>query len=118
MSEFVVKDSGKRVDFPSGMRRDVDEDKPIYTLIDRAFLKRIALHLAKGAKKYGRNNWQLANSAEELQRFEDSAFRHLIQWLDGEEDEDHVAAIVFNLMCAEYVKRKMRRERTTNVNHG
>ena len=106
-NHFVVNDSGKRIYYPSGMRRDVQEGKPIYTLIDADFLYRLAMHLTKGAEKYGRENWRLANSEEELQRFKDSALRHMFQWLAGETDEDHMAAVAFNLAAAESVKRKL-----------
>jgi Domain of unknown function (DUF5664) len=106
----IVKDSGKRIDYPSGMRRDVADDKPRYDLIDRTFLKRIAIHLMLGAKKYGENNWQLANSFDEYNRFRASAFRHFMQWMNGEDDEDHMAAVAFNLAAAEYVKEKLKRE--------
>ena len=34
-SGFVVKDSGVREDFDSGMRRDTEEGKPDYTLLPR-----------------------------------------------------------------------------------
>jgi hypothetical protein len=110
MSDFVVKDSGKRINYPSGMRRDVQDGKPDYTLIYVPFLKRIALHLGKGLIKYGRDNWKLANSTEELQRFKGSALRHMVQWQEGQTDEDHMAAVCFNLMCAEYVKEKLEKE--------
>lgn len=105
---FVVKDSGQRQEYASGMRRDTTEGKPLYILLPRAFLKRFAMHLTKGAEKYGRDNWTLANSQEELDRFKDSAFRHFIQWLDGETDEDHMAAVAFNLAAAEHVKEKLK----------
>ena len=35
---FLTKDSGKRKDFESGMRRDTQENKPRYDLIDKDFL--------------------------------------------------------------------------------
>jgi hypothetical protein len=105
--EFMVKDSGKRMDYQSGMRRDTTEGKPMYSLIDRTFLYRLAMHLTRGAEKYGRDNWRLADSQEELDRFKDSAFRHFMQWLNGDEDEDHMAAIAFNLFAAEYVKSRL-----------
>lgn len=105
--KFITKDSGKRVDFPSGMRRDTQDEKPRYDLIDRSMLTRWADLMARGAEKYGEANWTLANSPEELQRFKASAFRHLIQWLQGEDDEDHAAAILFNIAAAEHVKAKL-----------
>lgn len=108
--KFVVKDSGIREEYESGMRRDTQEGKPDYTLIDIPFLTRIAVHLGKGAIKYGENNWKLANSRAEFRRFQKSAFRHLIQWLMGEADEDHMSAVCFNLMAAEYVKGRIKDE--------
>jgi hypothetical protein len=110
MPQFVVKDSGVREEYASGMRRDTQEGKPDYTLIDISFLTRLAEHLGKGAIKYGENNWRLANSEEELRRFHKSAMRHHMQWENGETDEDHAMAIVFNIMCAEYVKLRLETE--------
>ena len=105
--KFVVKDSGVRQEYASGMRRDTQEGKVNYRLIHIPFLKRLAIHLGKGMVKYGRDNWKLANSPEELERFEDSAERHLMQWLSGEVDEDHAMAVVFNIMAAEYVRDRL-----------
>lgn len=110
MPDFVVKEAPDRANYPSGMNRGSQKGKPNYNLIDKEFLKRIAEHLTKGAEIYGRDNWRMANSEEELQRFEDSAHRHLMQYLNRELDEDHAAATVFNLMCAEYVRTKLEEE--------
>ena len=114
--QFVVKDSGVREDYPSGMRRDTQEGKPDYTLIDIDFLTRLAVHLGKGAIKYGEDNWRLANSEAELKRFKKSAWRHLMQWLKGKVDEDHASAVVFNIMAAEYVKEKIGSDTDVDVN--
>lgn len=110
--EFETKDSGKRVDFPSGMRRDTDEGKPRYDLIDEPMLTRWAELMARGAQKYGVRNWEKANSEEELERFKASGFRHFIQWIRGDQDEDHAAAILYNVAAAEYVKRRINESRT------
>lgn len=107
MSEFITKDSGKREEFTSGMVRDTQDDKPRYDLIDRAFLKRWAELMARGAKKYGENNWRKAAGEAELRRFQASATRHLFQWLDGDLSEDHAAAVAFNLAGAEMVKERL-----------
>lgn len=107
--KYKTKDSGERVDFPSGMRRDTDKGKPRYDLIDEPMLTRWAELMARGADKYGEDNWKLANSEEELKRFKASGFRHFIQWIRGDEDEDHAAAILYNVAAAEYVKRKLER---------
>ena len=104
---FITRDSGQREEYASGMVRDTQDGKPDYTLIDRAFLKRWADLMVRGAKKYGRENWRHADSPAELERFEASALRHMMQWLDGEGDEDHAAAVAFNLAAAEYVKSRL-----------
>ena len=109
---FTVKDSGVRKEYKSGMVRDTQEGKPNYNLIDKDFLKALAQHLTLGMAKYGRDNWKNANSEEELLRFQDSAFRHMMQWLNGEVDENHMAATVFNLMAAEYVKGRLNNEQS------
>lgn len=111
---FVTKDSGQRMDYPSGMRRDVQTGKARFDLIfpegvpyQDQLLTRFAELLMRGAEKYGENNWQLANSEEELRRFKASALRHMIQWHCGETDEDHATAVIFNLMAYENTKRKL-----------
>lgn len=103
-----IKDSGKRQEFNSGMVRDVDDDKVDYTLaLDGPMFERYAQHLTEGAKKYAKRNWMKAASGEERDRFIESAVRHFIQWLRGETDEDHAAAIFFNINGAEYVNDKL-----------
>jgi len=113
MGGFTTKDSGERQEYPSGMRRDAQTGKPDFALLlqdgvpyDAQMLTRWAALMARGAEKYGRRNWQLADSAEELDRFKASAFRHFLQWITGEVDEDHAAAVFFNVTAAEYVRNQ------------
>lgn len=113
MSGFVVKDGGQRQEFPSGMVRESQDGKIDYRrVLDGPMLDRWAEHLSKGAVKYpdsapGVANWTLAEGAMELGRFQSSAFRHFVQWLRGDADEDHAAAVFFNVNGAEYVKGRM-----------
>lgn len=58
------------------------------------------------------NNWQLAFSIEEMNRFKASAFRHFVQWWRGDNDEDHAAAVFFNISAYEYVKERINGTRT------
>lgn len=103
--DFVVKDSGAREQYESGMVRDTAEGKADYTLIlDGPMLDRWAEHMTKGAVKYAPRNWMRAEGDAELERFKQSALRHLLQWLRGDIDEDHAAAVIFNINGAEYVK--------------
>lgn len=111
MSDFVVKDSGKREEFSGGMVRDVEESKTDYTLVlDGPMFERWAVHLTKGAKKYAARNWMKAEGEVELERFKRSALRHFLQWFRGENDEDHASGCYFNINGAEYVKERIRKE--------
>ena len=105
--KFITKDSGKRVEFKSGMRRDTNEGKARYDLVYEPMLTRWAELMARGAEKYGENNWMLANSEEEMTRFKASAARHFVQWLRGDVDEDHASAVFFNVSAVEMLKEKL-----------
>jgi hypothetical protein len=105
---FTIKDSGERHQFDSGMVRDVTEGKTDFTLIlDGPMLKRWAEHMTRGAAKYSKRNWMQAAGEAELDRFKESAFRHFMQYMEGHTDEDHAAAVMFNINGAEYVRGKM-----------
>ena len=109
MSAFTVKDSGQRHEFDSGMVRDVTEGKTDYSLVlDGPMFERWAVHLTKGAVKYDKRNWMKAEGDAERDRFRESAFRHFLQWYRGDTDEDHAAAIIFNVNGYEYVTGKRR----------
>ena len=105
--KYITKDSGKRVDFDSGMRRDIQEGKPRFDLCYLPLFKRWAELMERGAIKYGERNWEKANSEKELIRFKASAFRHFIQWIEDEDDEDHAAGTIFNIAAVEMLKEKM-----------
>lgn len=96
------------------MKRDVQDDKPRHDLLIHSdvryadqFLTRMADLAARGAKKYGERNMELASGQAELDRFKASAFRHFMAWICGEVDEDHSAACAWNLMMHENTKAKM-----------
>ncbi len=112
---YETKDSGKRESYDSGMQRDVQDDKPRYDLLIHSdvgyadqFLTRMAALAARGSIKYGDRNAEKASGQAELDRFRSSAFRHFMQWICGETDEDHAAATAWNLMMWENTQAKMR----------
>jgi len=117
LSEFTVKDSGARREFDSGMVRDTAEGKINFLLILPGPMKRRwAAHLTKAEAKYppiapGVANWTQADGPEELLRARESAARHFESWLNGERDEDHAAALFFNVNLVEYVEEKMAAEK-------
>lgn len=109
--EFTVKDSGARESFDSGMVRDTEEGKIDYSLVlDGPMFKRWADHLTKGAKKYAPRNWMKASGQEEYDRFKRSFLRHAVAYLEGERDEDHAAAMIFNINGMEYVREQVAQE--------
>lgn len=112
--KFDTKDSGRRDSYRTGMVRDTNDGKARFDLIlvenlpyEEQFITRLAMLLTRGAKKYEARNWEKASTHEELARARESAFRHLMQYLCGDRDEDHAAAVVFNLMEAELVEYRL-----------
>lgn len=119
---FKTKDSGERKEFETGMQRDTNKGKPRYDLIipllsKSPMLERWAHLLARGADKYTERNWEKAETKEELARFKESAFRHFMQWFMNDEEEDHGAAVMFNIQGAEYVKERLSNKVNKNVGH-
>ena len=110
---FTIKDSGVRYTFDSGSLRDTTDDKINWANVANGpMLERWAVHLTNGAKKYpdtapGVPNWTLINTEAERIRYRESAFRHFMQWYRGDSDEDHAAAVFFNINGVEYVKGRL-----------
>lgn len=106
-NDFVVKGGADRVELAGGMVRSSSADKTDYTLaFDGVMLQRWAEHLTKATKppaSYPKRNWLKAgrgtpeDKAATLERYRESAARHFIQWLQGKQDEDHAAAVFFNI---------------------
>jgi hypothetical protein len=114
MNEFETKDSGERLQFSSGMVRDINSDKTRWGLLmplnhpGKSMLQRWAELLTRGARKYEARNWEKASSEEEYLRFKESAANHFFKWWFGlEPEEDHAAAVFFNIEGAEYTKGRM-----------
>ena len=91
-----LPDSGKRSEFETGSVRDACEGKGIPSLIPVSALRAVAKRFEDGAIKYGRDNWK---KGQPLSRYVDSINRHLWDYLDGCEKEDHLGAVIWNAMC-------------------
>lgn len=114
LAGYVTKDSGVRAEYASGMVRDTQDGKPRFGLTmprdvpySEQLLTRFAELMGRGAAKYSARNWELGSGEAELERARESALRHLFQWYHGETDEDHAAAVLFNLTSAEYYKWRL-----------
>jgi len=96
--------------YESGMLREDKGYKIDFTLaVDGPMFERYAIHMTNGAKVHGARNWMQAKGVAELIDFQAGAFRHMVQYIRGDTDEDHAAAIIFNLNGAELCKEKLRR---------
>jgi len=122
VTAYQTKDSGKREKFDSGMVRDTQEGKARFDLLipegvpyKDQMLTRFAELMTRGAGKYGERNWEKANGEVELARAKSSALRHMMQYIMGETDEDHAAAVLFNILEAETVRSKIERAEAKSV---
>jgi hypothetical protein len=82
--------------FKGGAQRDNRMGKGRFDLISPFALSRIAAVYEKGAKFHGDRNWE---KGIPFSRCLDSAFRHMIQYLMGKKDEDHLAQACWNLIA-------------------
>lgn len=67
----------------------------VYPDPETAFLE-LSKHFEDGAKKYGDNNWQ---KGIPVSAYMDSAPRHYLKWLRGDDDEPHDRAFMWNIVC-------------------
>jgi len=95
--EFAeVADSGARQEFSTGSVRDTRAGKGRYDLLPPLAIRRLAQHYENGAVKYGDRNWE---KGQPQSRYMDSALRHLFSYLDGQRNEDHLAAAAWNVFA-------------------
>jgi hypothetical protein len=99
----MIKDSGERTTFESGAVRDMHEGKGRFDLIPMCVLIRLAKHYENGCIKYGEHNWEKGIPAHS---FADSAMRHFVKYMDGQNDEDHLIAAIWNLFGLAWTEEK------------
>jgi len=112
---MFVKDSGHKETYNTGAQRDNPEKKGRFDLMSTQGLLRLARWYELGAKKYTDRNWE---KGIPIGRCVDAAMRHLIKYLAGCDDEDHLAAVawnVFAIMFYEYYNKDMQDLPTWNT---
>jgi hypothetical protein len=57
----------------------------------------VAKHYEEGAKKYNERNWEIGIP---LHCYIDSAVRHYLKWVRGDDDEPHARAFLWNILGA------------------
>lgn len=98
-----IKDSGERTEFQTGAVRDMHEGKGRFDLLPMCVLLRLARHYENGCQKYGDRNWEKGIPCHS---FADSAMRHLVKYMDGQTDEDHLIAAIWNLCGLAWTEEK------------
>lgn len=83
-------------DFGTGSIRDSQKGKTRYDLISPIFLTRLAVWCTLGAIKYSPRNWE---KGQPLHQYVASLWRHLMAFMEGKDDEDHLAACAWNIMA-------------------
>lgn len=92
-----------RVISETGASRSNQTGKGRYDLIPPCAMKRLALRYEGGAVAHGDRNWEQGMSAS---RCYGAAIRHLNQWSDGEVDEDHLGAAMWNVAALMFAEDK------------
>ena len=65
----------------------------------------VSIHFEEGAKKYGgENNWQ---KGIPVRCYINSAVRHYLKYLRGDDDERHDRAFVWNILCCIWTCERM-----------
>lgn len=93
----MIKDSGERREFMTGAKRDMAIGKGRMDLLPWAAIIEVSKHCEAGALKYGEHNVDKGIPTSSLC---DSACRHLAKHIDGQKDEPHLVAAVWNLLWA------------------
>lgn len=64
----------------------------------------VSIHYRDGCEKYGERNWE---KGLPIHSYMDSGIRHLLKYLDGQTDENHGRAFVWNMLCAVWTMQHM-----------
>ena len=81
--------------FATGAVRGSQKGKGRYDLISTFAMRRLAGVLERGAARYGDRNWE---KGIDTMRHIDSLKRHLDQYIENQDDEDHLAHMLANAM--------------------
>lgn len=100
---MTLKDSGDRTQFETGAVRDMHVGKGRFDLLPMCVIHRLARHYEAGCVKYGDRNWEKGIPAHS---FADSAMRHIVKYMDGQTDEDHLIAAIWNLCGLAWTEEK------------
>ena len=90
----VLRDDGVREVYEGGGQRDRIEER--FDLIPPTAMMAVAKAMAQGARRYGDYNWQ----GLPMENILNHAMRHIVLYMEGDRDEDHLGHAAANLMMA------------------
>lgn len=93
MEKSSLPDTGERREFQTGAVRDASNGKGHFHSIPPIALRKMAQRFEDGAAKYAKNNWM---KGIPLSAYVDSINRHLLAIQEGQTDEDHYGALIWN----------------------
>ena len=75
--------------------REDKSQKPDLTYVGLMYeaFSRVMARFMMGEQKYARANWR---NCEDPQTYKESFIRHALQYINGQNDEDHLAAAIAN----------------------
>ena len=105
----TLPDSGSRSSFNTGAVRDAMAGKGLPSRIPPIAIRKIAKRFEDGAIKYpdGEHgpNWM---QGIPLSRYYDAMLRHLMQWGEDDQSEDHLGAIGWNMAAASWTEQQIK----------
>ena len=90
----VLRNDGDREVYEGGGQRDRIEER--FDLIPPTAMMAVAKAMAQGARRYGDYNWQ----GLPIENILNHAMRHIVLYMEGDRDEDHLGHAAANLMMA------------------
>lgn len=100
-----LADSGKRKQFATGAVRDGGTGKGAFHLLPIFGVLAGALQMERGAIKYAPRNWE---KGLPLSTFVNSAIGHILRHTAGFDDEPHLDAAIWNLMCLAETQQRIK----------
>ena len=91
--------------FEGGSFRERTPGRGIYACMPMCGLKRLAQRYEYGKLKYGKAD--AYKDGLPVQDSIDSMFRHLVSYLEGDNSEDHMAAIAWGALCVMHVEENV-----------
>lgn len=101
-----MKQSDEKQEFETGAQRDTQKGKSRPDLVPGCAMLRIGRRYGEGAEHYGDHNFEKGIPSG---RGLASLQRHLEQWKAGDNEEDHLSAVVFNAMLLIFNEEAVRR---------